>query len=129
MNEHAAAMWAADRASQGLGMTLDAVSDDGAALSMTVTEAMLNGHGACHGGMIFALADSAFAFACNARGERAVAQAASITFLRPGRLGERLTAVAALRARAGRSGVWDVRVTGQDGSVVAEFRGQSRVIG
>ena len=128
MNEHAAAMWAADRASQGLGMTLDSAGDDEATVSMPVSEAMLNGHGSCHGGFIFTLADSAFALACNARGERAVAQAANITFLRPGRLGERLTAVAALRARAGRSGLWDVRVTGHDGTVVAEFRGQSRVI-
>ncbi len=80
-------MWAEDRASSGLGMRLDDVAPGRARLSMTVTEAMANGHGICHGGFIFALADSAMAFAANPRGEAAVAQHAAITFVRPGQRG------------------------------------------
>ncbi len=125
----AEAMWAEDRASPGLGMSLDEVGPGRAALSMTVTEAMVNGHGICHGGFIFTLADSAFAFACNSHGDRAVAQHCAITFLRPGRRGEILRAEAVERIRSGRSGITDVRVTGADGSVVAELRGTSRLTG
>ena len=98
-------------------------------MAMTVTEAMVNGHGICHGGFIFALADSAFAFACNSHGERAVARHAAIDFLRPARLGETLRAEAIERARSGRSGIYDVRVTGLDGGLIAEFRGHSRLAG
>lgn len=123
------AMWAEDRASVGLGMSLDAVGPGTATLSMTVGPAMVNGHGMCHGGYIFTLADSAFAFACNTYGERTVAQQASILFVRPGQLGERLIAQAIERVSAGRTGLYDVRVTGGDGDVVAEFRGQSRSTG
>ena len=123
------AMWAEDRASPSLGMRLEAVAPGQAVLSMTVGETMVNGHGICHGGFIFTLADSAFAYACNSHGERAVAQHCAITFLRPGRRGETLRAEATERARAGRSGITDVRVTGADGTVVAEFRGQSRLTG
>jgi acyl-CoA thioesterase len=122
-------MWAEDRASRGLGMTLDLVSPGQARMSMTVREEMVNGHGICHGGFIFALADSAMAFAANSHGERAVAQHAAITYLRPGRLDETLVAEATERARAKRSGLYDVRVTGSDGEVVAEFRGQTRLSG
>ncbi len=106
----AEAMWAADRASSGLGMRLDEVAPGRARLSMTVAEAMANGHGICHGGFIFALADSAMAFAANPRGEAAVAQHASITFVRPARVGEMLVAEAEERMHAGRSGMYDVRV-------------------
>ncbi|HVB66792.1 MAG TPA: hydroxyphenylacetyl-CoA thioesterase PaaI [Acetobacteraceae bacterium] len=123
------AMWAEDRASPGLGMQLESVAPGHAVLSMVVTETMVNGHGICHGGFIFALADSAFAFACNSHGERAVAQHCAITFLRPGRRGETLRAEAVERIRTGRSGITDVRVTGGDGSVVAELRGNSRLTG
>jgi acyl-CoA thioesterase len=125
----AEAMWAEDQASSGLGMRLDAVGPGNATLSMTITEGMVNGHGICHGGFIFALADSAMAFASNSHGERAVAQHCAVTFLRPGRLGEELRADAAERARAARSGIYDVRVTGAEGDVVAEFRGHTRTIG
>ena len=125
----AAAMWRDDGASRGLGMELVDVGPGRARLEMAVTEAMLNGHGTCHGGFIFALADSAFAFACNTYGERVVASGCSITYLRPGACGDRLTAVAQERARAGRSGLYDVQVLDSAGSVVAEFRGHSRVIG
>ncbi|MGH7042693.1 MAG: hydroxyphenylacetyl-CoA thioesterase PaaI [Acetobacteraceae bacterium] len=123
------AMWAEDRASSGLGMQLESVGTGRAVLSMTVTEAMVNGHGICHGGFIFTLADSAFAFASNSHGDRAVAQHCAISFLRPGRRGETLHAEAVERIRAGRSGITDVRVTGADGGVVAELRGTSRLTG
>ncbi len=121
------AMWAADAASRGLGMVLEAAGEGWARLSMPVAAHMLNGHGSCHGGFIFALADSAFAFACNGRG-RAVAQSCAITYLRPAVAGERLVATAQELAVAGRSGLYDVRVSTAAG-VVAEFRGQSRAIG
>ncbi|MGE4046638.1 MAG: hydroxyphenylacetyl-CoA thioesterase PaaI [Acetobacteraceae bacterium] len=123
------ALWAEDRASQGLGIVLTEVAPGRARMSMRITAAMVNGHGICHGGFIFMLADSAFAFACNSHGERAVAQHNAITFLRPGRLGETLIAEAMERARSVRSGIYDVRVTGDDGSIVAEMRGQSRLSG
>jgi acyl-CoA thioesterase len=124
----AEAMWAEDRASRELGMRLDDVAPGRARLSMTVTAAMANGHGICHGGFIFALADSAAAFAANSRGEPAVAQHAAITFVRPGRVGEVLVADAVERMHAGRSGMYDVRVATADGELVAEFRGHTRTI-
>lgn len=132
MNElvraRAEAMWAEDRASSGLGMRLDEVAPGRARLSMTVTDAMANGHGICHGGFIFALADSAMAFVVNPRGEPAVAQHASITFIRPARVGETLVAEAVERMHAGRSGMYDVRVATAKGELVAEFRGHTRTI-
>jgi acyl-CoA thioesterase len=123
------AMLADDRAIRGLGIAFEDVGPGHARVSMTVAESMLNSHGICHGGFIFALADTAFAYACNSHGQSAVAQHNSITFLRPGRLGERLTAEATERSRAARSGIYDVRVTGADGAVVAELRGHSRLTG
>ncbi len=122
------AMWAADRASSGLGMRLDEVVDGRARLSMTITEAMANGHGICHGGFIFALADSAMAFVANPRGEAAVAHHAAITFVRPGRIGDVLVAECVERMHAGRSGMYDVRVCTAEGELVAEFRGHTRTI-
>ncbi len=124
----AAAMWETDAASQGLGMVLDDVGPGLARMSMTVEPRMLNGHGMCHGAFIFAIADSTFAFACNSRNQRAVAQTCTITFLAPAQLGDRLVATARELALAGRSGLYDIRVE-TDSRVVAEFRGQSRVIG
>lgn len=132
MNElvrsRAQAMWANDRASRGLGMSLDAVSPGRARLSMPITEAMTNGHGICHGGFIFSLADSAMAFVANPRGDAAVAQQASITFIRPAQVGETLIAEAEERMHAGRSGIYDVRVTTAGGELVAEFRGHTRTM-
>ena len=122
------AMWADDHASRGLGMVLETVAPGRSRLSLPVTQAMVNGLGMCHGGFIFTLADSAMAFASNAYGDSAVAQHATVTFVRPARLGEVLVAEAEERMRAGRSGMYDVRVTGSDGTVVAEFRGHTRVI-
>lgn len=124
----AEAMWRDDRASQALGMSLDAVGPGTATLSMTVTETMINGHEICHGGLIFTLADSAFAFACNAYNKVTVAQHCSVTFLAPAKLGDRLTARAEERALNGRSGIYDIRVENQDGKPIAEFRGHSRTI-
>lgn len=124
------ALWDDDAASRVLGMTLDHVAAGEARMSLRVRPDMVNGHGLCHGGFIFALADSAMAFAANARGERAVAQHANITYIRPVREGETLVATAEERSRSGRSGIYDVRVTGSsDGAVVAEFRGHTRLSG
>lgn len=100
-----------------------------AKISMRVTAAMLNGHGTAHGGMIFALADTAFAYACNSRNEATVAQSANIVFLSPARAGELLIAEATERAVSGRSGAYAVSVRSQDGRIVAEFQGASRTIG
>ncbi|MFN4059254.1 MAG: hydroxyphenylacetyl-CoA thioesterase PaaI [Paracoccus hibiscisoli] len=124
----AAAMWAQDVASQRLGMVLEDVGPGRAVLSMTITPDMVNGHGTAHGGFIFALADSAFAFACNTVDQRSVGQHAAITYLAPARAGDRLTATATERARQGRSGLYDVTVTGADGTLIAEFRGHSRTV-
>lgn len=122
-------LWANDRASQRLGIVIDAVGPGRAQLSMTIDETMVNGHDLAHGGFIFVLADSAFAFACNSRNLHAVAQFCNVTFLRPGRKGDKLTASAEERTLSGRAGIYDVRVTTQDGTTIAEFRGHSRVIG
>ena len=123
-----AAMWANDRASTWLGMEMIRVDEGFAELALTVAAHHCNGHDICHGGVIFALADSAFAFACNSRNQSTVAQHNSITYIAPGRLGDRLTAVAREISLAGRSGITDVRVTDQTGQVIAEFRGHSRAI-
>lgn len=124
----AEAMWAQDNASRGLGMEIVSVSPGEAMLSMTVRPEMTNGHHICHGGFIFTLADSTFAFACNSHGPNAVAQHCAVTFLRPVREGERLTAHAVERSRQGRSGIYDITVRDADGKAVAEFRGHSRTI-
>ncbi|MEM1299182.1 MAG: hydroxyphenylacetyl-CoA thioesterase PaaI [Pseudomonadota bacterium] len=124
----AAAMWASDRASQWLGMSLDEVGPGTAAMSLEVCAHYCNGHGICHGGFIFTLADSAFAFACNSYNQSTFAQQNAITFCAPGKLGDRLTARAREVQRAGRSGVYDVEVTNQDGVLVAVMRGNSRTV-
>ena len=121
-------MWANDAATRALGMEIVAVGPGSAILEMSVAPQHLNGHGTCHGGLIFSLADSAFAFACNSHNRLAVAQGNSITYVAPAQPGERLCAEAHEAALMGRSGVYDVRVTGDDGRVVALFRGQSRQI-
>jgi len=95
---------------------------------MTIRKEMTNGHGICHGGFIFTLADSTFAFACNTYDQRTVAQQCAVTFLRPVREGETLTAHAIERTRAGRGGIYDVTVRDSENTVVAEFRGHSRTI-
>lgn len=124
----AKAMWNDDSASQRLGMSLDHIAPGEATLSMEITGEMSNGHGNCHGGYIFTLADSAFAFACNSRNHLAVAQQNSITYINPGRIGDRLTAAAHEVSLRGRSGIYDVRITNQHGAHIAEFRGHSRIV-
>ena len=122
------AMWAEDDASSGLGMEIVEVRAGQATLTMTVRPDMVNGQRIAHGGFIFALADSAFAFACNSRNDKSVAAQGNITFIRPGKLGDTLVATAREISRGGRSGIYDVRVTSGD-DVIAEFRGHSRTIG
>jgi acyl-CoA thioesterase len=124
----AEAMWKEDDASQGLGMEIVEIKLGQATLAMTIKPHMVNGQRIAHGGFIFTLADSAFAFACNTHNDRAVAAQGSISFLRPGKLGDRLVATAREISRSGRSGIYDVRVTA-DELVIAEFRGHSRTIG
>lgn len=120
-------LYVRDFAAQQLGIEVLHCAVGRAVLTMTVRESMLNGHGSCHGGFIFSLADTAFAYACNSGNELAVAQHCSIDFLRPARVGELLTASAQEVARRPRSGVYDVIVHGgKDGSQVALFRGLAR---
>jgi len=121
-------MFAADRASQSLGMRIVALGAGTARLEMPVRDDMLNGHEICHGGFITTLADSAFAFACNSHNRRTVAQGCDIAFLAPVHTGDVLSAEAVERWRKGRNGIYDITV--RCGSrVVAEFRGRSREIG
>ena len=122
-------MWDDDAASRRLGMELHEALDGRARVTMRVGADMVNGHGMCHGGFLFLLADSAFACACNSPGPVTVAAAADIVFVASAREGETLEAVATERTRFGRSGVYDVTVTRPaDGQVVAEFRGRSRTL-
>lgn len=125
----AEAMYANDRASRAAGLRVGAVSAGRATATMTVTEVMVNGHDICHGGFIVLLADSAFAFACNTYNEVTVAQGLDVSFVESARAGDVLTAEAVERVRRGRSGLYDVTVRRGDGTVVAEMRGRSRVIG
>jgi acyl-CoA thioesterase len=124
----AAAMWAEDNASKWAGMEITHIDEGVAVLELTVAPHHCNGHGICHGGVTFMLADSAFAFACNSRNQATVAQSNSITYTAPGRLGDRLTADAREVSLTGRSGIYDVTVKNQDDLVIAEFRGLSRAI-
>ena len=124
----AEAMWSTDDASKWVGMQIDEMDDGKAVLSMSVEKHHTNGIGMCHGGLIFTLADSAFAFACNSHNQLAVAQHVNISFNAPAELGDRLTAVATEVNLAGKNGITDVDVTNQDGTLIAKFRGCSRII-
>jgi acyl-CoA thioesterase len=121
-------MWKEDEASHGLGVEIVDIKAGQATLAMTIQPHMVNGHKIAHGGFIFTLADSAFAYACNSHNERTVAAQAAITFVRPGKLGDRLVATAREISRSGRSGIYDVRVASGE-VTIAEFRGHSRTIG
>ena len=121
----AAAMYPRDRASQGLGIRIAAVGPGRAELTMTVRADMLNGHAICHGGFIFSLADSAFAFACNSYNLNTVASGCAIDFVAPAREGDALTAFARERSASGRTGVYDIEVKNQRGETIAFFRGKS----
>jgi acyl-CoA thioesterase len=125
----ARAMYAQDRASQALGMRILEIRPGYARLVMSVREDMVNGHQICHGGLIFTLADSAFAFACNTYDAVTVASSGTVEFLLPARLGDELTAIAEERTRSKRTGVYDVTVRNQRGECVALFRGRSHEIG
>ena len=122
------AMWKEDDASKGLGMEILQVKPGEATLTMTVQPHMVNGQRIAHGGFIFLLADSAFAFACNSHNERTVAAQCNIAFIKPGKLGDRLVAVAREISRTERSGIYDIRVTVDD-TAIAEMRGHSRTVG
>ncbi|MBW8636893.1 hydroxyphenylacetyl-CoA thioesterase PaaI [Hoeflea sp. WL0058] len=124
----AEAMWREDRASQHMGMEIIDIGPGRATLRMPVQDHMVNGLDICHGGFVFTLADSTFAFACNSYNQHTVAQHCAVSFLQPARRGEMLTAVASEVHRTTRSGIYDIRVTRDDGTVVAEFRGHSRTI-
>lgn len=121
----AAVMFERDAAAQAMGITLDQIHPGSARLSMTVRPDMLNGHGLCHGGFIFALADTSFAYACNTGNLVTVASACNIDFLAPGRAGSRLHSDARMRSSAGRTGVYDIDVTDDEGNLIAMFRGKS----
>jgi acyl-CoA thioesterase len=121
----AQAMWSRDHATQALGMQLEAVGPGSATLSMPVRPDMVNGHRICHGGLIFTLADSAFAYACNSRNQNTVASACHIDFLAPAREGDVLEAEAVERSASGRTGVYDITVRVRGGKTVALFRGKS----
>jgi|SRR5581483_7180070 len=121
-------MWAADRASRHLGIEREEGGEGATRVRMVVRDWMANGHDICHGGLVFALADTAFALACNDGADPTVAAACDIVFVSPARVGEVLVAEARERARFGRSGIYDVTVRREDGAVVAEFRGHSRTV-
>ena len=118
-------MWSTDRASQGLGMEVTAIGPGTCTMTMTVREDMLNGYGTCQGGLLAALADSCFAFACNAYDEITVASGFNVEIVAPGKLGDVLTATAVEVSKAGRMGVYDVDVRNQRGERVVAFRGRS----
>ncbi|WP_019939444.1 hydroxyphenylacetyl-CoA thioesterase PaaI [Bordetella sp. FB-8] len=118
-------MYAKDPATQGLGMRVVEVAPGYAKLTMTVRGDMLNGHRTCHGGFIFSLADSAFAFSCNSRNVATVASGCTIDYLAPGFEGDMLTALAQERSLAGRTGIYDITITNQEGKTIAIFRGRS----
>ena len=121
----AAGMFARDSASRGLGMRITKVAPGFAEVTMTVRHDMVNGHAICHGGFVFTLADSAFAFACNSYNANTVAAGAAIEFLAPSREGDVLTATARERTLVGRNGIYDIDVTNQTGETIALFRGKS----
>lgn len=126
--ESARLMWAEDSATRHVGMQLLEVTPGRARLSLTVRSEFTNGHGMCHGGYIFMLADSAFAFACNSHNQRAVAASAAIEFIAAAQRGDTLTAECIEQSRGGRSGLYDTRVTDQNGKLIALFRGRSATI-
>ena len=117
-------LYLADRASQALGIDILDVAPGCVRIEMTVRSDMVNGYGMCHGGIVFAFADSAFAFACNSYGEPMVAAGAGIEFLAPTPLGERVTATAREISRSARHGIYDVAVSDSAGKVLAQFRGR-----
>ncbi|WP_205320184.1 hydroxyphenylacetyl-CoA thioesterase PaaI [Notoacmeibacter marinus] len=126
-NENAAQrMFDGDALMRSFGAELDDLGNGTATLSLTVADNMVQAHGTCHGGTIFALADAAFGVACNSGAHPAVAQQCSINYLRPANVGDRLTVEVARRSESGRTGVYDGSVMAEDRTLIAEFRGISR---
>ena len=123
-----AALDSNDTASHALGLVVTQIAPGFATVTMPITPDKLNGHGICHGGLIFALADTAFAHACNSYNQKVVAQSCSISFLAPGKTDTMLTATAREIHRARRSGIYDIEVSSEAGEIIAQFRGQSRTI-
>ncbi len=121
-------MWSTDRASQAMGMRVTAISPGSCTMTMTVRADMLNGYGTCQGGLLTTLADSCFAFACNAHNEITVASGFNVDLVAPGRLGDVLTATAVEISKAGRMGVYDVDVRNQRDERVVAFRGRSHTM-
>lgn len=126
---NAHAMYERDTCAKALGIDIVEMDDGYAVLTMTVAPQMLNGHQTCHGGQLFSLADTAFAYACNSQGLAAVASACTIDFLRPGFEGDRLTATARVKHQGKQTGVYDIEITNQQQKTVALFRGKSHRIG
>jgi acyl-CoA thioesterase len=126
--QSATRMYEADLASRHLGITVDQIAPGQATARMLVRDTMLNGHNICHGGYIFLLADTAFAFACNTYGPTTVAAACNIAFLAPAHLNDELIATATERHHTGRSGIYDVTIRLPNSTVIAEFRGHSRTL-
>ncbi|RKZ37975.1 MAG: hydroxyphenylacetyl-CoA thioesterase PaaI [Gammaproteobacteria bacterium] len=122
-------MYQKDHAAKALGVSLREIGPGYARMTMTVRDDMLNSHAMCHGGMIFALADCAFAYSCNGRNQVTVAAGCSIDYINPARAGDNLVAVARERSLERRTGIYDVTVTNQDNTIIAHFRGRSHCIG
>lgn len=122
------AMWTGDSASKWMGFRMVRVEEGKAEFALTVADHHANGHGICHGGVTFTLADTAFAFACNSRNQSTVAMHNVISYLAPARIGDTLTATAREVTLNGRNGIYDVRITNQNNQLIAEFRGMSRAI-
>ncbi len=125
----AAELWRTDLASQGLGMRLGKIAPGQVSVTMTVREDMANGHGICHGGFLFTLADTAFAFSCNSGGEATVAASGQIDFLEAVKVGDCLTATGSREWERGRQGIYNVEIRRADGALVALFRGRSHRLG
>ena len=123
--DSANAMWSRDHAAQALGMVIADVKPGTARLTMLVSQNMVNGHAICHGGMLFTLADTAFAYACNSYNHNTVASACNIDFLAPAYVGDTLVAEALERSQSGRTGVYDVTISTSAGKTLALFRGKS----
>ncbi|PHM25639.1 hydroxyphenylacetyl-CoA thioesterase PaaI [Xenorhabdus ehlersii] len=124
-HHHVEAMYAQDACAQNMGMHIEHIDIGFARLSMKIVPNMLNGHQSCHGGILFSLADTAFAYACNSEGRAAVASSGSIDFIRPALVGDQLTATASVRHQGKNTGLYDVEIINQNSKVVAFFRGYS----
>lgn len=122
-------MYKDDACAKAMGMTIEQVDEGYALLTMTITANMLNGHKTCHGGQLFSLADTAFAYACNSQGYAAVASMCSIDFIRPGFEGDKLTAIAQMKHQGKRNGLYEINIANQDGKIVAIFHGRSHRLG